>query len=188
MQANKRNIVCTSPAILIQLVINLHRYEASADKQKRRLLQQRNLSQKQQHLLFAFFNLKFAVTACPVQMSDGQRFLSPMSGLLFCTTCCLAQPCLEGWREGGEGPEDQQAKEEMICHPRFVTVPHQNPSSQPPLVIPGVDWQWGRSGIRTPPAAQKHKVWTVGWVCSVQLAGLKKQKKTPKFLHFFSLY
>lgn len=45
---------------------------------------------------------------------------------------------------GGEGREDQRAKEEMICHPRFVTVLHQNPSSQPPLVIPGVDWAMGK--------------------------------------------
>lgn len=54
----------------------------------------------QQHLLFPFFYLQFAVTARPVQMSEGQRFLSPMSGLLFGTTCCLAQPCPKGVRSG----------------------------------------------------------------------------------------
>lgn len=41
---------------------------------------------------------------------------------------------------GGEGRESRQGKEETICRPRFVTVLHQNPSSQPQFVIPGVDW------------------------------------------------
>lgn len=83
----------------------------------------------------------FAVHACPVKMSERQRFVNPMSGLLFCTTCCLAQPCLE--RRGGR---EEMARQEMICHQWFVTMLHQIPLvfffcfflfwSQ--LVIPGV--------------------------------------------------
>lgn len=98
-------------------------------------------------LFFFFLNWRFAASACPVQMSDGQRFVNPMSGLLFCTTCCLAQPCLE--RRGVGGGRDRKAREEMICHPWFVTVLHQIPPFSQPLffsssssqfVIPGVGW------------------------------------------------
>lgn len=60
--------------------------------------------------------------ACPVQKSESQRFVNPMSGLLFCTTCCLAQPCLE--RRGGW--ERQKGKRWSVTHglsPCFIRLP-----------------------------------------------------------------
>ena len=52
--------------------------------------------------------------ACPVQKSERQRFVYPMSGLLFCTTCCLAQPCLE--KRGGRERQARDDLSPMVCH------------------------------------------------------------------------
>lgn len=54
-------------------------------------------------------------------MSDRQRFVNPMSRLLFCTTCCLAQPCLSrrGGRERQEGKRWSVARGLSPCFIRF---------------------------------------------------------------------
>lgn len=115
--------------------------------------------------------------ACPVQKSERQRFVYPMSGLLFCTTCCLAQPCLE--KRGGW---ERQA---MICHPWFVTMLHQIPFSFLPSL-------WFQVAAEHPQRFQQLN-WlgadfntkeSLGSVCSNQLASLWKPLIFPAvFVH-----
>lgn len=71
-----------------------------------------------QHLLFrkrVFSPLRLVRCRC-----QRQRCADLVSGLLFCTTCCLAQPCLEtrGGRErGGEAGVEPWLR---VCHHRVV--------------------------------------------------------------------
>lgn len=82
-----------------------------------------------------FLNMGFAVHACLVQMSETQRFVNPQvwDSLLH---HLLFGPTLSGEeRRAGE-----TGRQEMICHPWFVTHAPSEPPRPPhtQFVIPGV--------------------------------------------------
>lgn len=69
----------------------------------------KDVHKKKQHLLLEMC-VSLLLHACPVQRSErSRRFGHLVSGLLFCTTCCLAQPCLQ--RRGGR---DREAGDDLV--------------------------------------------------------------------------
>lgn len=136
MQTDKRNLVRISRASLIPSNINSHHYEAPVDKKKKKIIIATEKLDSEAATL-TFCSLIFEVCSHRLSSADVRgteisksHVRAPLLHHL------LFGPTLSGGVKSGRGG----AKEETICHPPFVTVLHQNPSSQPPLVIPGVDW------------------------------------------------